>query len=150
MFLHELMFDPTVPGFFRPLTRQEKQMSRLEKPKPVDAFSGDAKEKLRRFNSLPGADKYLELAIEAVWYHFYGDKDEFNPFGPKYGLYGRRYVYTHKADHLISDGVNDWLWDNRDWASLMKTEPLHVCYAEFIRPLRNRIKELFEQYEPEE
>ena len=109
MFLHELMFDPTVPGFFRPLTRQEKQMSRLEKPKPVDAFSGDAKEKLRRFNSLPGADKYLELAIEAVWYHFYGDKDEFNPFGPKHGLYGLRYVYSHKADHLISEGVNDWL-----------------------------------------
>ena len=37
----ELMFDPTVPGCFRPLTRQEIQKQRLPKPEPVDVFRND-------------------------------------------------------------------------------------------------------------
>lgn len=43
-FHRELMFDPTVPGCFRPLTRQEIQKQRLPKPEPVDVFRNDPRE----------------------------------------------------------------------------------------------------------
>ena len=43
-FHRELMFDPTVPGCFRPLTRQEIQKQRLPKLKPVDVFRNDPRE----------------------------------------------------------------------------------------------------------
>lgn len=43
-FHRQLMFDPTVPGCFRPLTRQEIQKQRLPKPEPVDVFRDNAEE----------------------------------------------------------------------------------------------------------
>ena len=37
----ELMFDPSVPGCFRPLTKQEKQKRNLPPEPPVDIFRND-------------------------------------------------------------------------------------------------------------
>lgn len=57
----QLMFDPTVPGCFRPLTRQEIQKQHLPKPEPVDVFRNDPQEKLWKIAGLQDADGYLGL-----------------------------------------------------------------------------------------
>lgn len=67
-FHRQLMFDPTVPGCFRPLTRQEIQKQRLPKPEPVDVFRDNAEEKLWKIAGLQDADGYLGLALDAIRY----------------------------------------------------------------------------------
>lgn len=69
-FHRQLMFDPTVPGCFRPLTRQEIQKQRLPKPEPVDVFRNDPLEKLWKIAGLQDADGYLGLALDAIRYFF--------------------------------------------------------------------------------
>lgn len=143
---HELMFDPNVPGYFRPLTRQEIQEQRLPKPEPVDAFRDKPKQKLRQISTLPDQDGYLKLAIDAVWYFFFGDKDDDNMF-VEGELYRHRYVDTFDDGHNIHYEVGKWLFESECWCRFLETEPLHVCYNEFIRPLRNFITELFNEIE---
>ena len=70
------MFDPSVPGCFRPLTRQEIQAERLPKPDPVDVFRDNPTEKLRRMRLLKDEDGTLALALDAIWHFFYGDRDK--------------------------------------------------------------------------
>ena len=72
----QLMFDPTVPGCFRPMTRQEIQAERLPKPEPVDVFREDPKEKLFRMGMLEDEDGVLALALDAIRHFFYGDRDK--------------------------------------------------------------------------
>jgi len=60
------MFDPKVPGCFRPLPRREIQAQRLPKPEPMDVFRNDPKEKLWRIAGLPDSKGHLNLALDAI------------------------------------------------------------------------------------
>ena len=72
----ELMFDPSVPGCFRPLTKQEKQKRNLPQEPPVDIFRNDPQEKLFRISRLNDDDGSLALAIDSIRHFFYGDRDK--------------------------------------------------------------------------
>lgn len=140
----ELMFDPTVPGWFRPLTRQEIQERRLPKPEPIDVFRNKAEEKLWRIAELQDADGYLRLALDAVRHFFFCDKADDNMFS-KGNLYRCRYVDTFDAGHYIHNEVEGWLCERESWCRLLETEPLHSCFDELIRPLRDFISTLFQK-----
>lgn len=146
VFHKQLMFDPTVPGCFRPLTRQEIQQQRLSKPEPVDVFRDDPKEKLWKIAGLPDADGCLKLALDAIRYFFFGNKDDDNMFIEGH-LYRHRYVDTYNDGHHIHYEVGNWLFEREAWCRLLETEPLHICFDEFVRPLRDYIAELFQQIE---
>lgn len=146
VFYHELMFDPNVPGCFRPLTRQEIQEQRLPKPEPVDVFRCNPEEKLWKIADLPDPDSNLSLAIQAILYYFFGNKDDDNAF-VKSNLYRLRYVDTFDDGHNIDYEVGKWLLEREAWCRLLDTEPLHVCFDEFVRPLRDFIAELFNEIE---
>nr|DAQ18955.1 MAG TPA: hypothetical protein [Herelleviridae sp.] len=145
-FHRQLMFDLAVPGCFRPLTRQEIQKARLPKPEPVDVFRNDPQEKLWKIAGLQDADRYLGLALDAIRYFFFGNKDDDNTF-IEGNLYRYRYVDTFEDGHHIHYEVGKWLFERESWSGLLETEPLHICFDEFVRPLRDHIAELFQQIE---
>lgn len=145
-FHRQIMFDPTVPGCFRPLTRQEIQKQRLPKSEPVDVFRNDPREKLWKIAGLQDADGYLGLALDAIRYFFFGNKDDDNTF-IEGNLYRYRYVDTFEDGHHIHYEVGKWLFERESWSGLLGTEPLHICFDEFVRPLRDYIAELFQQIE---
>lgn len=141
----QLVFDPDVPHYFRVYTRQEIQAQRLPKPRPLDVFN-DADEKLRKIAGLPDPDRYLRPALDAIQYFFYCDKDDRNAF-VKNNLHRYRYVDTNKDGYYIHDAVSEWLYEREAWCRLLHMEPLHVCFDEFVRPLREYIAEFFQQIE---
>ncbi|MBQ6596683.1 MAG: hypothetical protein IJH79_03935 [Lentisphaeria bacterium] len=137
---HELMFDPSVPGCFRPLTRQEIQAERLPKPDPVDVFRNNPTEKLRRMRQLKDEDGTLALALDAIWHFFYGDRDKQGNL-----LLSRDCQFDCGVDLYYE--LSSYLLDEERWARLMDTEPLHVCYEEFVKPLKEFIAKLLEDIE---
>lgn len=142
----QLMFDPKVPGCFRPLTRQEIQVQRLPKPEPVDVYRNAPQEKLWKIGWLKDEDGSLALAFYAIHYFFYSSKDDDNRFLAN-NLYRYRHVDTFEDGHHIHYEVGNWLFEQQAWIRLLETEPLHVCYDEFVRPLRDFIAELFQKIE---
>lgn len=136
VFYRQLMFDPKVPGCFRPLTRQEIQAKRLLEPEPVDVFRGDPKEKLWRIRSLKDEDGCLVFALDSILHFFYGDRDKLSNT-----LFNHDCRYDCGIDLYYE--MSNYLLECESWCRLLETEPLHVCYDEFVRPLREFIAELF-------
>ncbi len=135
----ELMFDPKIPGF-RPLTRQEIQAGKLPKPEPVDPFRGDPKEKLWRMGRLKDEDGSLRFVIDSIFHFFYGDRDK---------LSNRLLSHDSRRDCGIDlyYEMSNALLEREAWCRLLDTEPLHVCFDEFVRPLRDFAADLFQQIE---
>lgn len=146
---HNWIFDEKTCQF-RPITKHEEQELRrtylAKQAQIIDVFRGDYREKLWRIADLKDPDGYLGIALSAIRYFFYGNRDDDNPF-VKDNLYRLRYVETFNDEHNIHYEVGCWLFDSEAWAKLLKTEPLHVVFDEFIRPLRDRIAELFQEIE---
>lgn len=136
----ELMFDPTVPGCFRPLTRQEIQKQRLPKPEPVDVFRNDPREKLWLMNGLPDPDGCLAYALDSIRHFFYGDRDKLSNIL-------LRHDSRHDCGIDLYYEMSNYLLEREAWCRLLETEQLHVCFDEFVRPLREYIAELFQQIE---
>ena len=136
----ELMFDPTVPGCFRPLTRQEIQKQRLPKPEPVDVFRNDPREKLWLMNGLPDPDGCLAYALDSIRHFFYGDRDKLSNIL-------LRHDSRHDCGIDLYYEISNYLLEREAWCRLLETEQLHVCFDEFVRPFRNYIAELFQQIE---
>ncbi len=136
----ELMFDPKVPGCFRPLTKQERQAERLPKPEPVNVFHNDPQEKLWRMSELKDEDGSLGLALDSIRHFFYGDRDKLNNT-----LLGRDSRHDCGIDLYYE--MSNYLFEREAWCRLLETEPLHVCFDEFVRPLRDFISELFTEIE---
>jgi len=136
----QLMFDPTIPGCFRPMTRQEIQAERLPKPEPVDVFREDPKEKLFRMGMLEDEDGALALALDAIRHFFYGDRDKLGNL-----LLSRDSRFDCGIDVYYE--LSNYLLNEEMWANLLRTEPLHICYQEFVRPLKEFISKLFETIE---
>lgn len=136
----QLMFDPEVPGCFRPMTRQEIQTERLPKPGPVDVFWGDPEEKLHRIGLLKDDDGALTLALDAVRHFFYGDREKLtNEF------LSRDTRYDCGIDLYYE--LSRYLLDEERWVRLLGTEPLHVCYTEFVKPLKEFVADLLQTIE---
>ena len=139
-FHRQLMFDLAVPGCFRPLTRQEIQKQRLPKPEPVDVFRNNPLEKLWKMGSLPDPDGCLAYALDNIRHFFYGDRDKLNNI----------LLCRDSRDDCGIDlyyEMSSYLLDCEAWCRLLETEPLHICFDEFVRPLRDHIAELFQQIE---
>ena len=135
----ELMFDPSVPGCFRPLTKQEKQKRNLPQEPPVDIFRNDPQEKLFRISRLNDDDGSLTLAIDSIRHFFYGDRDKLGN-----ALLSRDSRSDCGIDLYYE--LSNYLLANENWCKLLSTEPLHICYAEFVKPLRlfiaNKLQEI--------
>ena len=135
----ELMFDPSVPGCFRPLTKQEKQKRNLPQEPPVDVFRNDPQEKLFRISCLNDDDGSLALAIDSIRHFFYGDRDKLGN-----ALLSRD--SRSDCDIDLYYELSNYLLDNENWCKLLATEPLHICYAEFVKPLQlfitNKLQEI--------
>ena len=135
----ELMFDPSVPGCFRPLTKQEKQKRNLPQEPPVDVFRNDPQEKLFRISCLNDDDGSLALAIDSIRHFFYGDRDKLGN-----ALLSRDSRSDCGIDLYYE--LSNYLLDNENWCKLLSTEPLHICYAEFVKPLQlfitNKLQEI--------
>ena len=135
----ELMFDPSVPGCFRPLTKPEKQKRNLPQEPPVDIFRNDPQEKLFRISRLNDDDGSLALAIDSIRHFFYGDRDKLGN-----ALLSRDSRKDCGIDLYYE--LSNYLLDNENWCKLLSTEPLHICYAEFVKPLRlfitNKLQEI--------
>lgn len=43
--------------------------------------------------------------------------------------------------------MSNYLLEREAWCRLLEIEQLHVCFDEFVRPLREYIAELFQQIE---
>ena len=136
----ELMFDPSVPGCFRPLTKQEKQKRNLPQEPPVDVFRNDPQEKLFRISSLNDDDGSLALAIDSIRHFFYGDRDKLGN-----ALLSRDSRSDCGIDLYYE--LSNYLLDNENWCKLLAIEPLHICYAEFVKPLRLFIKNKLQEIE---
>ena len=136
----ELMFDPKVSGCFRPLTKQERQAERLPKPEPVDVFRNDPQEKLWRMSELKDEDGSLALALDSIRHFFYGDRDKLNNT-----LLNRDSRHDCGIDLYYE--MSNYLLEREAWCRLLETEPLHVCFDKFVRPLRDFISELFTEIE---
>lgn len=136
----ELMFDPTVPGYFRPLTRQEIQKQRLPKPEPVDVFRNDPWEKLWLMNGLPDPDGCLAYALDSIRHFFYGDRDKLSNIL-------LRHDSRHDCGIDLYYEMSNYLLEREAWCRLLETEQLHVCFDEFVRPFRDYIAKLFQQIE---
>ena len=136
----ELMFDPSVPGCFRPLTKQEKQKRNLPQEPPVDVFRNDPQEKLFRISCLNDDDGSLTLAIDSIRHFFYGDRDKLGN-----ALLSRDSRSDCGIDLYYE--LSNYLLDNENWCKLLATEPLHICYAEFVKPLRLFIKNKLQEIE---
>ena len=132
--MQELMFDPAVPGCFRPLTKQERNKQRHYKPKDdrVDSLYGHPDSKLFLMSMLDD-DEYdsLNLALDSIRHFFYGNRDKYENYLLKYD--GKLELYYYCSCYLL---------DNECWAKLMYTEPLHTCYTDFVYPFREYIKKL--------
>ena len=136
----ELMFDPSVPGCFRPLTKQEKQKRNLPQEPPVDVFRNDPQEKLFRISCLNDDDGSLALAIDSIRHFFYGDRDKLGN-----ALLSRDSRSDCGIDLYYE--LSNYLLDNENWCKLLVTEPLHICYAEFVKPLRLFIADKLQEIE---
>ena len=136
----ELMFDPSVPGCFRPLTKQEKQKRNLPQEPPVDVFRNDPQEKLFRISCLNDDDGSLALAIDSIRHFFYGDRDKLGN-----ALLSRDSRSDCGIDLYYE--LSNYLLDNENWCKLLSTEPLHICYAEFVKPLRLFIADKLQEIE---
>ena len=136
----ELMFDPKVPGCFRPLTKQERQAVRLPKPEVVDVFRNDPQEKLWRMSGLKDENGSLALALDSIRHFFYGDRDKLTNT-----LLSRDSRRDCGIDLYFE--MSNYLLEHEAWCRLLETEPLHVCFDEFVRPLRDFISELFTEIE---
>ena len=136
----ELMFDPSVPGCFRPLTKQEKQKRNLPQEPHVDVFRNDPQEKLFRISCLNDDDGSLALAIDSIRHFFYGDRDKLGN-----ALLSRDSRSDCGIDLYYE--LSNYLLDNENWCKLLSTEPLHICYAEFVKPLRLFIADKLQEIE---
>lgn len=136
----ELMFDPSVPGCFRPLTKQEKQKRNLPQEPHVDVFRNDPQEKLFRISCLNDDDGSLALAIDSIRHFFYGDRDKLGN-----ALLSRDSRKDCGIDFYYE--LSNYLLDNENWCKLLSTEPLHICYAEFVKPLRLFIADKLQEIE---
>ncbi len=136
----ELMFDPKVPGCFRPPTRQEQQAARLPKPAPVDVSRNDPQEKLWRMSEMKDEDGSLALALDSIRHFFYNDHDKSDNL-----LLSRDSRQDCGIDFYYE--LSGWLLENEACKQLLETEPLHVCFDEFVRPLRDFIATLLQQIE---
>ena len=136
----ELMFDPSVSGCFRPLTKQEKQKRNLPQEPPVDVFRNDPQEKLFRISGLNDDDGSLSLAIDSIRHFFYGDRDKLGN-----ALLSRDSRSDCGIDLYYE--LSNYLLDNENWCKLLSTEPLHICYAEFVKPLRLFIADKLQEIE---
>ena len=136
----ELMFDPSVPGCFRPLTKQEKQKRNLPQEPPFDVFRNDPQEKLFRISCLNDDDGSLTLAIDSIRHFFYGDRDKLGN-----ALLSRDSRSDCGIDLYYE--LSNYLLDNENWCKLLATEPLHICYAEFVKPLRLFIADKLQEIE---
>ena len=136
----ELMFDPSVPGCFRPLTKQEKQKRNLPQEQSFDVFRNDPQEKLFRISCLNDDDGSLALAIDSIRHFFYGDRDKLGN-----ALLARDSRKDCGIDLYYE--LSNYLLDNENWCKLLATEPLHICYAEFVKPLRLFIADKLQEIE---
>ena len=136
----EPMFDPKVPGCFRPLTKQERRADRLPNPEPVDVFRNDPQEKFWRMSELKDEDGSLALALDSIRHFFYGDRNKLNNV-----LLNRDSRHDCGIDLYYE--MSNYLLKREAWCRLLETEPLHVCFDEFVRPLRDFISELFTEIE---
>ena len=136
----ELMFDTSVPGCFRPLTKQEKQKRNLPQEPHVDVFRNDPQEKLFRISCLNDDDGSLALAIDSIRHFFYGDRDKLGN-----ALLSRDSRKDCGIDLYYE--LSNYLLDNENWCKLLSTEPLHICYAEFVKPLRLFIADKLQEIE---
>ncbi len=136
----ELMFDPSVPGCFRPLTKQEKQKRNLLQEPHVDVFRNDPQEKLFRISCLNDDDGSLALAIDSIRHFFYGDRDKLGN-----ALLSRDSRSDCGIDLYYE--LSNYLLDNENWCKLLAIEPLHICYAEFVKPLRLFIADKLQEIE---
>lgn len=134
------MFDPKVPGCFRPLTRQEIQVQRLPKPEPVDVYRNAPQEKLWKIGWLKDEDGSLALALDSIRHFFYNDRDKLSNALLSYDS-------RHDCGIDLYYEMSNYLLEQEAWCRLLETEPLHVCYDEFVRPLRDFIAELFQKIE---
>lgn len=136
--MQELMFDPNVPGCFRELTKQEKQKKQQVQIE-VDVYYDSVDAKLFVMSMLDD-DEYnsLQLAIDSIRHFFYGDNDK----------YSNSFVSFDDRQYNgldLSYYVGGYLLDNEQWCRLLRHTPLHECYSEFVRPLRQYIKQLLEK-----
>lgn len=110
----------------------------LELDNAVDAFYGRPTDKLWKMSWVSNGDYALQLAIDSILYYYFGYKDN---------------SYTELNDR-------DWCVDiryelknymrNCDFlCRMLDTLPLHVCYDLIIRPFRQFINGLIEQYRKE-
>ena len=133
------MFDPSVPGCFRALNKQEKQKRNLPREPPVDVFRNDPQEKLFRISRLNDDDGSLTLAIDSIRHFFYGDRDKLGN-----ALLSRDSRKDYGIDLYYE--LSNYLLDNENWCKLLAIEPLHICYAKFVKPLRlfiaNKLQEI--------
>ena len=135
--MQEVMFDASVPGCFRALTKREKQ--RIPKPPmKVDVFM-DKPEKKLWYISMLDDDEYgsLELAIDSIRHLFYGDRDKYSNKLLSYDDRGNSFELYYE--------MSCYLLDNEQWITHLRTCPMHECYEEFVRPLRQYIISLIQK-----
>ena len=137
---HEFMFDPKVAGGFRPLSRREIQEQRLSKAEVVDVFRNDPQEKLWRMSGLKDEDGSLVFALDSIRHFFYGDWD-------KLGNMLLNHDSRRDCGIDLYFEMSNYLLEREAWCRLLETEPLHVCYEEFVRPCRDFVSDLFQQIE---
>lgn len=101
----------------------------------VDAFIGRPVDKLCQMSWLRGGDYALQLAIDSILSYYYGCKET---------------SYTELDDRDwridIRHALRNYMWEAENWYDLLDSAPLHVCYDLIIRPFRQFINGLIEQY----
>ena len=134
----ELMFDSKVPGGFRSPTRLEIQEQCLPEPEVVDVFRNDPQEKLWRMSGLKDENGSLALALDSIRHFYYGDREKLTNT-----LLSRDSRRDCGIDLYFE--MSNYLLEHEAWCRLLETEPLHICYDEFVRPCREFVSALFQQ-----
>lgn len=107
----------------------------MELDNAVDAFYGRPVDKLCQMSWLRGGDYALQLAIDSILYYYFGYKE--NSYTELNDRDWRVDIRYELRNHMMN---YDFL------CRILDTQPLHVCYDLIIRPFRQFINGLIEQY----
>lgn len=125
---------------FNPFTLQyEWQYQHTPNSLPVDVFQNNPQRKLWLINSLQDNNGALKLAINEILHYYYGSGEDNENLIP--------HNIPRHCGIDIQYEISNYLLENEVWCKLLNTEPLHICYQEFVNPLRNLISNLFSKIE---
>lgn len=125
---------------FNPFTLQyEWRYQHTPNSLPVDVFQNNPQKKLWLINSLQDNNGALKLAINEILHYYYGSGEDNENLIP--------HNIPRHCGIDIQYEISNYLLENEVWCKLLNTEPLHICYQEFVNPLRNLISNLFSKIE---